>query len=84
MARLSEDGPLSIARLTEGAAISRQAITKHLGALSAAGLLHSRRRGRERIWQLETRRLSEARRYLDHVSAEWDAALDRLRRFVER
>jgi len=84
VARLSEDGPLSIARLTEGAGVSRQAITKHLDALSAAGLVHGRRRGRERIWQLETRRLGEARRYLDHVSAEWDAALERLRKFVER
>ncbi|HEX3902417.1 MAG TPA: metalloregulator ArsR/SmtB family transcription factor [Polyangia bacterium] len=84
VARLSEDGPLSIARLTEGAGISRQAITKHLGALSAAGLIHGRRRGRERIWQLETRRLTEARRYLDQVSAEWDVALERLRKFVER
>ena len=84
VARLSEDGPLSIARLTEGAGISRQAITKHLSALSAAGLVHDRRRGRERIWQLETRRLGEARRYLDQVSAEWDAALGRLRKLVER
>jgi DNA-binding transcriptional ArsR family regulator len=84
VSRLSEDGPLSIARLTDGAGISRQAITKHLRALSAAGLVHGRRRGRERIWQLETRRLGEARRFLDHVSAEWDAALERLRKFVER
>lgn len=84
VARLSEDGPLSIARLTEGAGVSRQAITKHLDALSAAGLVHGRRRGRERIWQLETRRLGEARRYLDQVSAGWDAALERLRKFVER
>ncbi|HTB57649.1 MAG TPA: metalloregulator ArsR/SmtB family transcription factor [Polyangia bacterium] len=84
VARLSEDGPLSIARLTEGAGISRQAITKHLSALSAAGLVHGRRRGRERIWQLETRRLGAARRYLDQVSAEWDAALGRLRKLVER
>jgi DNA-binding transcriptional ArsR family regulator len=84
VARLSEDGPLSIARLTEGAGVSRQAITKHLDALAAAGLVHGRRRGRERIWQLERRRLGEARRYLDHVSAEWDAALQRLRKFVER
>jgi DNA-binding transcriptional ArsR family regulator len=84
VARLSEHGPLSIAGLTEGAGVSRQAITKHLDALSAAGLVHGRRRGRERIWQLETRRLGEARRYLAQVSAEWDAALERLRKFVER
>ena len=52
-------------------------------SVAAAGLVRRRRRGRERIWQLEPRRLGEARGYLDRISAEWDAALDRLRRFVE-
>jgi DNA-binding transcriptional ArsR family regulator len=83
VARLGSEGPLSIVRLTDGAGVSRQAITKHLCALSDAGLVRSRRRGRERIWQLETRRLGEARGYLERISAEWDAALARLRRFVE-
>jgi DNA-binding transcriptional ArsR family regulator len=82
--RLSAEGPLSIAALTEGAGVSRQAITKHLCALSDAGLVRSRRRGRERIWQLEPRRLGDARGYLEGISAAWDAALDRLRVFVER
>jgi DNA-binding transcriptional ArsR family regulator len=84
VARLGSEGPLSITRLTERAGVSRQAITKHLCALSDAGLVKSRRRGRERIWQLEPRRLGEARGYLDRISAQWDAALDRLRTFVER
>lgn len=84
VARLGSEGPLSIARLTDRAGVSRQAITKHLCALSDAGLVKSRRRGRERIWQLDPRRLGEARGYLDRISAQWDAALDRLRRFVER
>ena len=35
--RLCREGPLSIARLTEGSAISRQAVTKHLDALAARG-----------------------------------------------
>jgi len=84
VARLGSEGPLSITRLTDRAGVSRQAITKHLCALSDAGLVKSRRRGRERIWQLEPRRLGEARGYLDGISAQWDAALDRLRTFVER
>lgn len=49
VARLGSEGPLSITRLTERAGVSRQAITKHLCALSDAGLVKSRRRGRERI-----------------------------------
>ena len=51
VARLSEDGPLSIARLTEGAGISRQAITKHLAGLADAGLVRGTRDGRESVWE---------------------------------
>jgi DNA-binding transcriptional ArsR family regulator len=83
VARLCKHGPLSISRLTDGTSISRQGITKHLDALAGAGLVRSKREGRERIWNIETKRLAEARRYLDHVSAQWDAAIDRLRAFVE-
>jgi DNA-binding transcriptional ArsR family regulator len=83
VARLCRSGPLSIARLTEGGAISRQAVTKHLHALAAAGLVLSARAGRERVWRLEPQRLDEVRRHLDAISAEWDAALARLKRFVE-
>jgi DNA-binding transcriptional ArsR family regulator len=83
VSRLCEEGPLSIVRLTQGSTISRQAVTKHLHALSAAGLVLSARSGRERIWQLETRRLAEVRRYIDQISTQWDRAIDRLRAFVE-
>jgi DNA-binding transcriptional ArsR family regulator len=83
VARLCDGGPLSIVRLTEGADISRQAVTKHLRALEKVGLLRSCRAGRERIWELETRRLTEARRYLNEISEQWDDRLQRLRAFVE-
>lgn len=81
--RLCAEGPLSIARLSEGAGVTRQAITKHLETLAEAGLVHDVRMGRERIWELETRRLDIARRELDRISAEWDAAIGRLKAFVE-
>jgi DNA-binding transcriptional ArsR family regulator len=83
VARLCGHGPQSIARLADGASVSRQAITKHLRALEVAGLARSSRTGRERIWELRTRRLSDARRYLDRISREWDEAIDRLRALVE-
>jgi DNA-binding transcriptional ArsR family regulator len=83
VSRLCDDGPLSIVKLTAGADITRQAITKHLHVLEHAGLVRERRRGRESVWQLEAQRLSEARRYLDRISAQWDQALGRLREFVE-
>ena len=83
VARLSSDGPLSITRLTAGSAVTRQAITKHLTVLATAGLVSDLRRGRERIWELEPEQMEVARTYLEHVSRRWDAALARLKKFVE-
>lgn len=81
--RLCTQGPMSISKLSEGAGVSRQAITKHLQVMEEARLVRSRRQGRERVWRLERRRVNEARRYLDLISTQWDDALERLRRFVE-
>ncbi len=83
VSRLCREGPLSVSRLSEGARISRQAVTKHLNALEAAGLIDSERTGRERIWQLQPKRLAVVQRHLQAISAQWDDALDRLRKFVE-
>ena len=63
--------------------VTRQAVTKHLVALAAAGLAQPRREGREQIWQLETRRLELARETLEQISGQWDSAIAGLRAFVE-
>lgn len=86
VARLCAAGPLSTARLAEGAAISRQAIAKHLDVLASAGLVRrgDAGPGRERRWEIEPRRLDEARRALEQISRRWDEALERLRAAVER
>src|SRR3977135_2680161 len=79
VARMCGEGPMSIMRLADGASVTRQAITKHLHALEKAGLARSSRIGRERIWELRTKRFSKAQRYLDQISHQWDGALSRLR-----
>ena len=84
VARLCAEGPLSITQLSEGAGVTRQAITKHLNSLADAGLARNRRNGRELIWELETRRLETARRCLDHISDQWEVAIGRLKAFVEK
>ncbi|MFT7463163.1 MAG: DNA-binding transcriptional ArsR family regulator [Pseudohongiellaceae bacterium] len=81
--RLAAGGPESIAGLSASAHVSRQAITKHLHVLSDAGLAHSFRRGRQQIWELRPDRLGEAHDYLDRIGVQWDAALERLKTFVE-
>ena len=83
VARLCSGGPLSIARLTAGADITRQAITKHLNILAEAGLVRDIRVGRERLWEVETRQLEAARRCLERISSQWDDALARLKLAVE-
>ena len=83
LVRLSSGGPRSITRLASNAHVSRQAITKHLGVLSEAGLVKSRRHGRERIWELTPGPLVDAGEYLDRVAQQWDNALHRLKAFVE-
>lgn len=83
VARLCIEGPLSITRLSEGAGVTRQAVTKQLRTLGDAGLVRGVRRGRERIFELEPKRLEKARRVLDQISSDWDVAINRLKAFVE-
>ena len=83
VARLAAEGPLSITRLADGARVTRQAVTKHLAVLASAGVVRDSRHGRERVWELAPRRLEDARRTLEAVSARWDHALERLKELVE-
>ena len=83
VARLSACGPESISGLAAHADVTRQAVTKHLEVLAAAGVVSGRRQGRERIWTLQPRRLEDAHAFLSRISREWDNALGRLARMVE-
>ena len=67
--RLCVDGPLSITRLSEGAGVTRQAVTKHLRVLANVGLAGGSQLGRESIWELRPEPLEAARRWLDGISA---------------
>ena len=81
--RLASEGPLSIVRLSHGSGLTRQAITKHLRVPARVGLVQSARRGRESLWALDPRPLGTAGTSLDEISHQWDAALGRLKTFVE-
>jgi DNA-binding transcriptional ArsR family regulator len=80
---LSSGQPASIAQLTAGSRLTRQAITKHLGALRRAGIVHSTRAGREQLFTLDPKPVHQMQQYLDRVSHQWDQALARLKAFVE-
>jgi DNA-binding transcriptional ArsR family regulator len=84
VAKLSAGSRVSISRLTRDSRLTRQAITKHLKVLEEAGLVRSARRGRESLFELEGRRLDDAREAIDRISRQWDEALARLKSFVEK
>jgi DNA-binding transcriptional ArsR family regulator len=84
VARLVSGQPASIAELTAGSRITRQAVSKHLRVLQNAGIVRSVRSGRENRFALNPRSLHTMQNYLDRVSHQWDQALTRLKSFVER
>jgi DNA-binding transcriptional ArsR family regulator len=83
VAALCDGQPRSIAQLTAGTPISRQAVTKHLQVLSRAGLVRGTKAGRERLWEFEAARLEKARHSLGLIAEQWDQALNRLKQMVE-
>jgi DNA-binding transcriptional ArsR family regulator len=83
IAALCVGGAMSITQLTSGTDISRQAITKHLDVLAAAGLVRDVKIGRERLWEFEPAHLDQARRSLEAIGRQWDHALAKLKRAVE-
>ena len=83
IAKLCDGRACSIAQLTEGTRLTRQAITKHLRVLEGARIVHSVRAGRESLFELDPAPIREVREYADLISEQWDQALARLKAFVE-
>ena len=76
---LSEAGSVTATELAAELPISRQAVAKHLAALSEAGLITGRRSGREMRYELTPRPLANAVSWMAEVGAEWDQRLEALR-----
>jgi DNA-binding transcriptional ArsR family regulator len=81
---LAEQGPLTPTELASHLPITRQAVTKHLGALHEAGLVRSSRHGRETRYRLTPRPLEAAALWMAALGAEWDERLEALRGVIER
>lgn len=72
--------PASASALARELPVSRQAIVKHLEVLAGAGLVESRRCGREVVHVAVGERLSSLGRDLERIGRAWD---DRLTAFKE-
>ena len=80
---LAERPGLTASHLAGELPMTRQAVTKHLNALSGAGLVTGRREGRETRYTLTPAPLAEAIDWMTAVGAEWDDRLERLRRSAQ-
>jgi DNA-binding transcriptional ArsR family regulator len=69
---LADHGTATTTEMTGELPMSRQAVAKHLAALSGAGLVEAERSGRETHYRLTT------------TGEEWDSRLDALLRHLER
>jgi DNA-binding transcriptional ArsR family regulator len=65
-------GPQAVGVLAHGLPVSRPAVSQHLKALKAAGLVNDRSEGTRRVYYIDPDGLGELRRWLDGF---WDDAL---------
>jgi DNA-binding transcriptional ArsR family regulator len=72
----------SATQLASELPVTRQAVSKHLAALREAGLVESRKQGRETLYRVNTEPLDVAAAWIVRVGGEWDARLERLRGLV--
>jgi DNA-binding transcriptional ArsR family regulator len=75
LARLRGPGRHSIAALTSGTDLTRQAVTKHLRVLQGAGVLRAERSGREQHFTLLPQALQESEAFLHAATHPWDDRL---------
>ena len=76
-------GEASATQLAADLPVTRQAVSKHLTALREAGLVESRRQGRETLYRVNADPLDAVAAWIARVGGEWDARLERLRTLVE-
>ena len=81
---LAQRPTVTASALAEELPISRQAIAKHLAALSEAGLVSASQHGRQMRYALTPQPLAEAMRWIADAGARWDVSLDRLSDAISR
>ena len=80
---LAERGEATATTLAGDLPVSRVAVIKHLAVLDRAGLVRSRRAGREVRYAVRPEKLNATARQLDAIAGEWDARLVAIKRLAE-
>jgi DNA-binding transcriptional ArsR family regulator len=81
---LAEQGEGSATVLARALPVSRPAVVKHLAVLDRAGLVGSRKVGREVLWSPRSERLQATAVRMAELAAAWDTRLAALKRLAEK
>lgn len=80
---LAELGEGSATMLARDLPVSRPAVIKHLKVLDHAGLVGSRKVGRDVLYSTRSERLEATARRMSELAAAWDTRLVALKRLAE-
>jgi DNA-binding transcriptional ArsR family regulator len=72
-------GERSVSELRQGLPISQPAVSQHLAALKAAGLVGERREGRKVFYRIEPQGLAPLIDWLGRYRAFWPQKIERLK-----
>ena len=81
---VADAGEITATQLSTGFPVTRQAVAKHLSALSDAGLVSATRQGRETFYALTPAPLADALDWITGVGAEWDDRLKSLQQYLAK
>jgi DNA-binding transcriptional ArsR family regulator len=76
--QLCRKGEQTVGSLTARAGISQPAVSKHLGLLREAGLVHGRREGRETHYSALPGALAPVMEWTSQMTAFWQDRFDKL------
>ena len=82
--RLCRQNELTVHALTDTAGVSQPAVSKHLGVLKSAGLVHDRGQGRETYYSVRPEGLAPIVDWFALYSAFWSDRFDRLEDLLKR
>lgn len=71
-------GPAAVSELAKPFDMALPSFTQHLQVLSDCGLVHSKKTGRVRIYQIDPVALTGAEQWLEKQRAVWETRLDQL------
>lgn len=81
--RLAREGERNVTQLMEPFAMTQPAVSKHLKILREAGLVRSRKFGREQLYEIEASRLREVHGWVSQFEKYWADKLDALAQYLD-